>query len=113
MKRHGQAIACVYEAIVYHKVGRSTAEISKRAALGSIYYHYLVVFLNMRYQWPKPVWRVWRTIYVFYIFYMVRTKYGASFHKTRQLILCLLRDSLKLNKIDRSIFEYSINEELW
>ena len=111
LQKAGQAIACVYSAIIYHKVGRSTNENSKKATPGMIYYHYLGTFINMRYYWPKQIWHIWRILYIPYIFCMVRLRYKFTIKMICIIIRALLHDSMILDKIDRDIFEDAKKEK--
>jgi hypothetical protein len=87
------------------KVVRSVTENPKETTMGMVYYHYLGVFINMRYYWPKYIWHVWRILYSFYIVCMVLMKYKFTFKMVSILMRALLRDSMLLNKVDRSTFE--------
>lgn len=111
IKRAGHAIACVYNSIVYHKVGRSVIENPTETTMGMIYYHYLGIFINMRYYWPKHIWHIWRILYSFYIVSMVCLKYKFTIRMSCILIRALLHDSMILDKIDHGSFEDAKEEK--
>jgi GT2 family glycosyltransferase len=111
LRNAGQAIACVYGSVVYHKVSRSIAEDPREMKIGMIYYHYLGVFINMRYYWPRHIWHLWRILYVVYIVYLVVTKYKYTFKMAEILVRALLHDSVLLDRIDRATFEDAREEK--
>jgi hypothetical protein len=111
LKKTGQKIVCAYDAIIYHKVGRSTAEASNKVTLGMIYYHYLGIFINMRYYWPKLIWHIWRLLYVLYIFFMIRLRYKFTIKRICILLRALLKDSIRIDIINRTTFEDAREEK--
>ena len=104
LQKTGQPIACLYSAIIYHKVGRSISVNSKKSTPGIVYYYYLGVFINMRHNWPKQIWHIWRMLYIIYIFGMVRLRYKFTIKTICIIIRALLHESTVLDKIDRDIF---------
>ena len=60
LKRVGCKLACLYDAIIYHKVGSSINAATRGKSMAQTYIYYLNRFIDMRYYWPKFPWMVWR-----------------------------------------------------
>lgn len=109
MKRAKQTLICVYDSIVYHKIGRSIDTSSVNVLIGKIYINYLNRFINMRQFWPKPIWWLWRSIYCVYIIPMIWIRYGISAALTLRMVGDLLRKSTELDRVDQSVFTSAIS----
>jgi GT2 family glycosyltransferase len=109
LKRSGYKLACLYDAIIYHKVGSSINSSSHGRTIATTYIYYLNRFINMRYHWPEFTWKVWRYCYFFYIFPLLRLKHGISWSDLRLLRKNLLKDSSNLDRVSKVTFERALS----
>lgn len=108
LKRFEYKLACLYDAIIYHKVGSSINGATGGENMAKIYIHYLNRFIDMRNYWPKLPWRAWRFFYFFYIFPLLKLKHGTSWRDLWLLRKALLEDSTNLDKVDRDTFNQAL-----
>jgi GT2 family glycosyltransferase len=78
LRKLGLKLACLYEAIIYHKVSTSTGG-SSVVNYGKIYIHLLSRFINMRDYLSPPVWHIWRLFSLVYIAPMLACRYRLKF----------------------------------
>ena len=100
--------ACVYDAILYHKVGASIGKASRGPSLGKPYVHYLNRFIDLKHHWPRPVWQVWRVLYLLYILPLLKVKFRPSWSDLWKFTTRLLAESARLDGVDRETFRRSI-----
>lgn len=107
MKKIRYNLACCYQAIIYHKIGKSINSLlekkEKRLPLINIYY--LNRFINMRSHWPFWIWNLWRFAYLLYMAPMLKLRYRFSWRSLWLLCMNILRDSNRLDKVDKGTFE--------
>jgi GT2 family glycosyltransferase len=108
LKRHGYKLACLCDAIIYHKVGGSINDAACGKIMGKVYIYYLNRFIDMRHYWPEFPWRVWRFFYFFYIFPLLKLKHGISWSGLWSLRKALLKDSTNLDRVNRATFEQAL-----
>ena len=108
LKRIGLKLACIYDAIIYHKVGSSIKNISNANNIGYIYIYYLSRFIDMRYYWHILPWKIWRYFYFFYIFPLLIFKYKTSCGDLWLLRKKLLNDSIRLDNVSKTTFEKAL-----
>ena len=65
MKRLGLQMVCVYEAVIYHKVGTTIGRTSK--PLGAILVHYVSRLINVRNYYPRVRWHLTRIAAYLYL----------------------------------------------
>ncbi len=102
---------CVFDAIVYHKVGRSIDTSSKQVLAGKIYLSYLNSFINLREYWPRPVWLVWRFAYFCYIIPMLKYRYRLTIGTIIKFVKSLSADSASIDIVDREKFSETIGRD--
>jgi len=112
LQRLGYLLACQYDATVYHKVGVSISRAARGRLSGRIYIHYLNRFIDMRRYWPEATWRLWRLLYSLYILLMLRLRYGWRFRESWHLLRLLLHDSLVLDRVEKSTFDWAMSLDL-
>jgi GT2 family glycosyltransferase len=108
IKDNGFKLACVYEAIIYHKVGSSIRKKSSNKTVARIYLHYLNRFINMKSRWPKFQWRIWRFFYFMYICPMLWVRYRITWKELWILRKMLINNSNKLDRVDKKVFEQAM-----
>lgn len=108
LKRFEYKLACLYDAIIYHKVGSSINGATGGKNMAKTYIHYLNRFIDMRNYWPKLPWRAWRFFYFFYIFPLLKLKHGTSWRDLWSLRKALVEDSTNLYKVDRDTFNQAL-----
>lgn len=108
MKRLGCKLACVHDAVIYHKVSATVDALFHRGTLGKTYIHYLNRFIHMRGLWPRPWWHAWRIMSSVYIVFMLRRRRAVPLDKGIALVRRLLSESAKLERVDRAVFENAI-----
>jgi len=108
LKKNKINAACVLNSLIYHKVNSSISKTSE-LIIGKIFINYLSRFINMKSFMPSWKWQLWRHSYILYIVYLLKFRYKFSFKTIRIFLSCLLSDSLKLNGVDKAIFDKYIN----
>lgn len=98
IKKHRYRLACLYEAIIYHKVGQSY---KGSHHLGHIYIHLLCRYINLRHHWPKSIWYIWRIASVPYILLLVVFKHKYRYSDAWDLIQLLFRNSIILDEVKK------------
>ena len=111
LKKAKKVMLCVFDAIVFHKVGRSIDTSDTGVLVGKIYINYLNRFINIRGQWSKPVWWVWRLTYCLYIIPMLKFRYRLELLTILRLVKALIADSTKLDRVDRRTFSNAIERD--
>jgi len=109
MKKLGYNMACLFGAIIYHKVGASINSVKPGLNLARIYIHYLNRFINMKAYWPNPIWQIWRFSYIFYIIPMLIFRYRIRIFPIIDLLRALFKNSTTLEKVDKAIFHSVMN----
>ncbi len=102
--------ACIYDSIIYHKVGASIGKASKGISLGKPYVYYLNRFIDLKHYWPLPLWSIWRLIYLLYIIPLVKFKCRARSMELVKFTRYLLKESASLDSVTKRTFEKSIKE---
>ena len=100
MKKKRFKMACVYNAVIYHKVSSSSKESSR---IGQNYIYYLCRFINMRQHWPNFIWHIWRILYAPYIFAMLKVKNNLDSNEILSMLRTLYKNSMTLDKVNREI----------
>lgn len=111
LKRRGLRLACLYDAVVYHKVGRSISVASGGRSLPMVYIFYLNRFIDLRRYWPEALWRLWRLAAFLYICPLVRVRHRASWGEVWRLRRALLRDSARLDRVSGETFQRAMGAE--
>lgn len=111
MKRARKTMICVYDAIIYHKVGRSIDTSDTKTLVGKVYINYLNRFINIRHYWPKPVWWLWRLGYCIYIVPMLKLRYRLGMSSIFQTVTALVADSSALDRVSRSTFSDALGRD--
>jgi GT2 family glycosyltransferase len=105
MRREHLLIACCFDAVIHHKVGSSIDRAAPPAALGRYYIYYLNRFIDMKDYYPRPIWWMWRWLSLAVVLPKLRRSRGLSRRGLVLLGRTLLRDSGRLNGVDRERFE--------
>lgn len=105
LKKFNIKMACVYNAIIYHKVGATIGPINRKRTLYSVYIYYINRFINMRNYMTPVFWHLWRLMYSFYIIPMLFFKYKIRLILILNILIDIHRDSMKLKKVDKKTFE--------
>ena len=105
MRKRGRAIACCFEAVIYHKVGAAARNAMPASSTARIYLHYLNRFVHIRSEWPRFWWRLWRLASALYILPMLRFRFGVPFGRSLILFRDVLHESATLASVDRATFE--------
>lgn len=101
MQEEGKKMACVLDSVIYHKLGATRENFSKREL---IYIHYLNRFIDIRQHWGNSFrFLVWQFLYIPYIvsiFY--RTKSG--FLSSIKLSFRMARHAKTLDAVSKETF---------
>lgn len=100
----GMKLACVYDAIVEHKVSASTGRIS-RNRIAKAYLFYICRYIAMRGYMHPVSWQIWRVAYLFYIIPMLRIRRRIPMRDIMLFVRVLWRDSAGLDDVNRTYFE--------
>jgi GT2 family glycosyltransferase len=112
LKRAGLRVACVFEAVIHHKVGSSIDRAAPSRALGRYYVYYLNRFIDMRSYYPRPIWWVWRMASLVFVIPRLKVSRGFSWSAAWLLARRLLRDSATLDGVPRERFEVATRSGL-
>lgn len=110
LKKHGRKLACVFPAVVYHKVGASTDGLGAKGQEGKVYIHLLNRFINMRDFYPALVWRLWRWGVLAYVGPMLLLRYRMTPSDVWRLLSTLLRESRTKARVTRDDFFSALGE---
>lgn len=108
MLAKGRPMACLYDALIYHKVSSSANLASKDNALGMVYVHYLCRLINLRGHWPAPVWHLWRLAYLPYILFLSWRACKPTLGELLGFAASLLRESSQRAGVDRDAFQEAL-----
>ena len=108
VRKQGIHLACVYDAVITHKVSQSTERIHGSRGLGRIYVYYVNRLVAMRQEWPLPVWWTWRLLYAVYIAWIVRRHYRITVAVVIRFLQRLAVDSTRLQGVSRDDFQKMI-----
>lgn len=106
MKKHNRKLACLYDSIIYHKVGSS---FKTSSSIGYNYINYLSRFINMRRHWPKSIWYLWRIFYAPYIYMLLKFKHNFRVGEISNMVSALFKNSVLLNEVDKETFMRALN----
>jgi GT2 family glycosyltransferase len=110
LKRKRLALACRYDALIYHKVGASIAAVASRSVLATTHIYYLNRFIHMRAYWSTAFWQCWRYAYCAYIAWLLRRSYGTPYKASLTMLRAVLRESKELDGVDRATFTRLVSE---
>lgn len=105
MKKRGYKVACLYNAIIYHKVSATIGALNKKRNVSSTHIYYMSRFINMRNYMSPFTWNIWKLACSIYIIPMLIIRYKYSFFQASSIMVSVYRDSVKLKKIDKKYFE--------
>lgn len=112
LRKHKIKTACILSSVIYHKVSSSVSKAST-AISGKAYIHYLNRFINMKNYMNPAIWHIWRIGYLKYIIFLLILRHKVKFKAVKKFALTLLKESKRLNKVDKETFEnkFSLNFE--
>jgi GT2 family glycosyltransferase len=105
LKRAGQRLACCFDAVIYHKLGRSIDRAAAEGNLGRYYILYLSRFIDMRGYYPRPLWLLWRYASLAIVLQRLRRSLRVPWRSLRLFAHRLLSDSAVLDVVSRDRFE--------
>lgn len=105
LQARGLALACCYEALVLHKVGRSIQRSSSQKVLRSSYVYHLARSIDLREHWSPLRWHLWRQWSMLYTLPLLWLRYHIGLRQLWELRRRLLHDSIVLHGVDKSRFE--------
>ncbi|MBI5218483.1 MAG: glycosyltransferase family 2 protein [Bacteroidia bacterium] len=108
LKKSGYKMACCFNSVIYHKVGRSIDKTSLQT-IGKVYIFYLNRFINFKDYFPYLKWQLWRIFYLFYIMFLITVKYKQPLNKAVYTGRRLLADSSRLNRVSKEFFMNAIS----
>lgn len=111
VKQAHLAFMCCYDAVIYHKVGRSIRKRAGEQVLRSNYIYHLSRSIDLRTYWSRPRWQMWRHLSWLYTLIMLRIRYAISWRALWALRTQVLRDSNALDQVDRNTFEDAMQKE--
>jgi hypothetical protein len=112
LRRARCLIACAFDAVIYHKVGSSIDRTAPVGAIGRYYVYYLNRFIDMRDQYPRPVWWLWRWFTLAFVLPRLWRSGRVSRRGVTLLVRRLLRDSSTLDGVSKERFEWASRSEL-
>ena len=110
LKRKRLALACRYDALIYHKVSASITAAASRSVLATTHVYYLNRFIHMRVYWSAAFWQCWRYAYCPYIVWLLHRSYGTSYKASSKMLRAVLRESKELDRVDKATFTRLMSE---
>lgn len=98
-------LACCYDALILHKVGRSTGRDTSQKVLRTSYIYYLSRSIDLRRHWPPLRWHLWRQWSMLYILPLLWLRHHIGWRELWSLRRRILRDSALLPGVDKACFE--------
>ncbi|MBK8047809.1 MAG: glycosyltransferase family 2 protein [Anaerolineales bacterium] len=112
-RRAGRLQACRYDAVIYHKVSVSIRKAANDNLKRRTYLHYLNRYIDLRDYWPRLLWELWRYPYTVYVVLALWLRRRASLREGSQIGRSLLRETTKLNGVDKQLFERVLTAQAW
>jgi GT2 family glycosyltransferase len=107
-KKNKLKMACVFDSVVYHKLGGSINRAKDSNIFNKALNYYLNRFIDVKHYMPRFFWYPWVIVYLFYIFYLL-TKKGLSFFEFIFFAKKLLKYSKIYDGIDSKLFKQLIS----
>jgi len=104
MQAYEIRMACVLNAVIYHKVSSSSSRASSEA-MGRIFIHYLNRFINLRRFTKAWRWQLWRFNFMIYIVVMMLIRYHTGLARTWRFSRLLMKESSRLKSVNKATFE--------
>ncbi len=93
-KKNNQKMACVYDSIIYHRVGGTYRNNDSQGTfMGRFYIHYVTRFMDLRSYYSTVFWHFLRIINFLYAFFLVAFRYRLPFRENFRLWKMIFRDS--------------------
>ncbi|WP_348810464.1 hypothetical protein [Flavobacterium maritimum] len=109
LKNNKFKMACVFESIIYHKVGATIKK--NNNAINNIYLYYINRLINTRNYYSRTRWEVTRLLaYLYLPVLLIRNK--INLRKSIKLIKCVNSYIYRNNKVDSIEFLRVINNQL-
>ncbi|MDR1591445.1 MAG: glycosyltransferase family 2 protein [Prevotellaceae bacterium] len=102
MKRQKKKMACVYDAVIYHKVG-STVNKTYPNTTGKLKLFYINRFIDIKNYYPKT-WRLWVFINSTYAFFMIRLRYKVTLKRNLKLWFDVYREVKTKTDVSKEYF---------
>lgn len=113
-KKMNIKMACVLDAVVFHKVGGTISRnvTNQEERLGRVYIFYLNRFVDFKHYYRYWWWLLWREVYLFYIvFWLLPIRYKVPIRRGILLARKLRTDSSSLDEVTHDVFEKAIKGE--
>ena len=109
LRRRRLRVACLYDAVIYHKVSRTMGVAWRGRALAMLYIYYLDRFIDLREYWPRPLWLVWRLATLVHIVPLAHLQHRVSWADAWRLWRAILRDSARFDGVSKATFELALS----
>ncbi len=103
-------MACVYDSIIWHKVGGSIKK-DKKWPLGKVFIFYLSRFMDLRDYYSYPTWLFNVSVQTFYAFIMLVFRNKIGFGKSVHLFRSVFQGLKKYKTVDKELFYNAVFEE--
>ena len=103
-------MACVYDSIIWHKVGGSIKK-DKKWPLGKVFIFYLSRFMDLKDYYSYPAWLFNVSVQTFYAFIMLIFRNKIGFGKSVHLFRSVFRGLKTYNDVDKELFYNAVFEE--
>lgn len=102
MRKNKVKMMCVTDAVIYHKVGQTSAKLLDES-LRLAFIHYLNRFVNQKKYYPRLYWRIWRLMALLYILPMLFFRYKQPVKSLIRLAHRLLQYSKCHEKVSKEL----------
>lgn len=103
-------MACVYDSIIWHKVGGSIKK-DKKWPTGKVFIFYLSRFMNLKDYYSYPSWLINVSIQTCYAITMLVFRNKIGFANAIQLFRSVFRGLKKYSDVDKELFYNAVFEE--
>lgn len=110
LREKNDKMACVYDSIIWHKVGGSIKK-DKKWPLGKVFIFYLSRFMDLKDYYSRPRWLLNVSIQTVYAFTMLIFRNKIGLGKSIHLFKSVFRGLRNYESVDKELFYNAVFEE--
>lgn len=110
LRKRGKKMACVYDSVIWHKVGGSIKK-DKKWPLGKVYIFYLSRFMDLKEYYSFPKWFFNVSVQTVYGFTMLVFRNKVGFGKSLNLFKSVFKGLRHYDNVDKELFYNAVFHE--
>lgn len=95
--------ACVLDAIIFHKVSRSSAVLLDNKKRSADVIHFLNRYVNLKNHYNRFYWYIWAVLSMVFIVILLKTKRKYTINDLYRFISYIFKYSMKLDRVDENM----------